>query len=199
MGGRPTHPETALNAHRPPLFYLVGASGAGKDSLLAAVRQRLPVDAALTFAHRYITRPAEAGGENHVALGHAEFRRRLASGCFAMYWHSHGLDYGIGREIDLWLDAGLAVVLNGSRGYLAEARARYPQLHPIHLRVSPWQLRRRLVARGRESATQIEQRLAQAARLDAALADQPLCRLDNDGPLADTADQLVQILLQALP
>ncbi|WP_245601050.1 nucleoside/nucleotide kinase family protein [Marinobacterium jannaschii] len=44
------------------LFYLVGASGAGKDSLLEGVRQRLRPEHYCYVAHRYITRPAAAGG-----------------------------------------------------------------------------------------------------------------------------------------
>ena len=53
------------------LFYVVGASGAGKDSLLAYARAALGGGTPVFFAHRYITRPAEAGGENHVALSKA--------------------------------------------------------------------------------------------------------------------------------
>ena len=41
------------------LIWLVGASGSGKDSLLAALRQR--ENAQLLVAHRYITRPFNAG------------------------------------------------------------------------------------------------------------------------------------------
>jgi ribose 1,5-bisphosphokinase len=200
VGGRSPHPAIALSGTRGRrLFYLVGASGAGKDSLLAAVRRDLPAAAPLAIAHRYITRPAAAGGENHVALSEAEFHRRLAHGCFAMHWHSHGLHYGIGREIDLWLAAGLDVMLNGSRSYLREAQDRYPELTPLHVQVSPQRLRERLLARGRESEAQIERRLEQAARLDRELAGQALRRIDNDGTLAEAAGQLQRILLGETP
>ena len=53
------------------LVYLMGASGAGKDSLLDALRHDLPPN--LMVAHRYITRPANAGSENHIALSQHEF------------------------------------------------------------------------------------------------------------------------------
>ena len=66
----------------------------------------LSVDAPVAFAHRYITRPAEVGGENHVALSRAEFALRRAHGLFAFHWQAHGNDYGIGREIDAWRAAG---------------------------------------------------------------------------------------------
>ena len=107
------------------LFYVVGASGSGKDSLMRYGRQRLAGDSNVIFAHRYITRPVELHGENHVALTDSEFDARLAAGFFAMNWSSHGLRYGIGREINLWLAKGCNVVMNGSRAYLIEARRSY--------------------------------------------------------------------------
>lgn len=55
-------------------------SGSGKDSLLAALRQREHPQ--LLVAHRYITRPHNAGCENHIALSEHEFYpRRTASVC----------------------------------------------------------------------------------------------------------------------
>ncbi len=53
------------------LIWLVGPSGSGKDSLLAALRQREHPQ--LLVAHRYITRPFNAGSENHIALSEHEF------------------------------------------------------------------------------------------------------------------------------
>ncbi|MBK4785966.1 MAG: hypothetical protein FT714_18485 [Pantoea sp. Pent] len=83
------------------LIWLTGPSGSGKDSLLNALREAPPDK--LVIAHRYITRPADAGGENHVALSEAEFRRREALGLFAISWRAHGLSYALGEEIDHWL------------------------------------------------------------------------------------------------
>jgi len=56
-----------------------------------------------------------------------------------------------------------------------------------------------LLARGRESGPEIEHRLDQAVRLDNALADQPLRRIDNNGTLAEAAAQLRRILLDHTP
>ena len=89
-----------------PLFYVMGPSGAGKDSVLARARQLLAPDTSVIFAHRYITRPAEASGENHVALSDLEFAMRRTHGLFAFHWQAHGNHYGIGREIHAWRKAG---------------------------------------------------------------------------------------------
>lgn len=102
------------------LIWLVGASGSGKDSLLAALRQR--ENARLLVAHRYITRPFNAGSENHIALSKQEFFNRAERQLFALSWHANNNYYGIGIEIDLWLHAGFDVVANGSRAHLPQAR-----------------------------------------------------------------------------
>lgn len=53
------------------LIWLMGPSGSGKDSLLSALRQQEHPQ--LLVAHRYITRAANAGSENHIALSEQEF------------------------------------------------------------------------------------------------------------------------------
>ncbi len=80
------------------LIYLMGPSGAGKDSLLAALRA--DADRAPLVAHRYITRPADAGCENHIALSEPEFLRRRAKGLFALDWQAHQQHYAFGIEVD---------------------------------------------------------------------------------------------------
>ncbi|MBN0336051.1 ribose 1,5-bisphosphokinase, partial [Pseudomonas aeruginosa] len=90
----------------------------------------------LLVAHRYITRPFNAGSENHIALSEHEFFTRAEQHLFALSWHANNTYYGIGVEIDLWLHAGFDVVANGSRAHLALARERYGEvLVPICLAV----------------------------------------------------------------
>lgn len=125
------------------LIWLMGPSGSGKDSLLAELRLREQTQ--LLVAHRYITRDASAGSENHIALSEREFFTRAGQNLLALSWHANGLYYGVGIEIDLWLHAGFDVVVNGSRAHLPQARARYQSaLLPVCLQVSPEILRQRL-------------------------------------------------------
>lgn len=174
------------------LLYLMGASGSGKDSLLEALRRELP--AGVAVAHRYITRAADAGCENHIALSEAEFIQRHQQGLFALQWQAHECRYGVGIEIDSWMQLGCQVVVNGSRAHLESARQRYGTLLlPVCLQVSEAVLAERLTQRGREDATQIACRLHRAREYDNALPS-GCQRLNNDGELQDTLRALRELL-----
>ncbi len=179
------------------LFYLMGASGVGKDSLLDYLRAHLPADARVLLATRHITRPACVGGEDHIAITPEAFSDRLARGAFALHWRSHGFEYGIDRQIDDYLSRGWQVVVNGSRHYLNTARQRYPDLFPILISVSHDCLLERLQRRGRESSDQIERRLQRAEALDARVQGRAQTVLVNDGPLEIAGQQLLTIVMQA--
>lgn len=179
------------------LVYLMGASGSGKDSLLDALRYALP--AGLVVAHRYITRSADAGAENHIALHDDEYQQRREQGLFALDWQAHGCCYGVGIEIDHWMAQGCNVVVNGSRAHLSQAVQRYGhRLLPVCLHVSENVLVQRLQQRGRENEEQIRHRLLRAAQYASGLpAD---CqRLDNDGDLHETLTAFLRLLAQPVP
>ena len=155
-------------------------------------RSRLGSEDRVVFAHRYITRPSDAGGENHIALSNEEFERRLDLGLFCMHWSSHGYQYGLGIEIVAWLDRGVNVVMNGSRNYLAEAHRVFPEIVPVMITVSTGVLRERLVARGRESESEIDKRIQRNLEID--VDDSQAIRVSNDGPLEESGEQFLSIL-----
>ncbi|OZI31375.1 phosphonate metabolism protein/1,5-bisphosphokinase (PRPP-forming) PhnN [Bordetella genomosp. 10] len=174
------------------LVYVMGASGSGKDTLLRLARARLQSQDRVLVAHRYITRPAGAD-EASVYLEPAEHARRAALGCFALHWASHGLAYGIGVEIDAWMDAGITVLVNGSRAYLPQACARYPGLCAVTVHVDPHVLRDRLVHRGRESAGDIAARVARAQAVFDIPQECETATVDNNGDAGDAAAELLAI------
>ncbi|WP_428646776.1 ribose 1,5-bisphosphokinase [Photobacterium satsumensis] len=172
------------------LFYVMGASGAGKDSLLQAIRTLYPTQ--LLVAHRYITRSAQAGGENHVELSMEEFTQRKEQGLFAMSWQANGFYYALGKEIELWLSQGLNVVVNGSRAYLEQAMMDFGyRVVPIIVDVSAEVLEARLYARGRETVDQIVDRLARAEYYRGQCPDSGFV-LDNSGSLQQTIEQFIE-------
>ena len=178
------------------LVYLMGPSGAGKDSVLQGLQQHLH-GRRCRIARRVITRSAEAVGEEALAVSAQAFDDLESAGAFAMVWRANGLAYGIPREIDTWLLEGYQVVVNGSRGYLEQARKRYWNLLPVLLEVEPAILRARLNARARESADQIEARLARSAAftVDRSLREDPgIVRVDNSASLEVTVRRLLEII-----
>jgi ribose 1,5-bisphosphokinase len=172
------------------LVYVMGPSGAGKDTLIDYARARVD-PAAVIFAHRFITRPAAAGGENHVTLSEKEFAARRDAGLFALTWKSHGLWYGIGVEVDAWLARGFAVVVSGSRAAWPMAQAHYA--NPRGLVVdAPAEIRAtRLLARGREDERAVRARLRREVALP---PGEQLHLIYNDGPVAAAGEQFVNFL-----
>lgn len=179
---------------RGQLFYIIGPSGAGKDTLINGLRLRLSAEDNCLICHRYITRPPEARGENHIWLTEEEFGQRVALGSFSLHWAANGLRYGIGSEIDNWLAAGCNVVVNGSRGYLETAQQRYgAKLVPVLIDVASQTLKQRLEARGRESAEQIAQRLQRSEQLREQMPQQTV-RIDNNGEPVMAIEQLLTLI-----
>lgn len=158
------------------LVLVVGPSGAGKDTLLAAAREALAGDPRIRFVRRAITRPAEAGHEDHEPVTEADFARRD----FALSWAAHGLRYGIPGDITDDLARGRIVVANVSRGVIATAAARFPA-RVVEVTAPPEVLAARLAGRGREDAADIAARLARQVPLPAGV---PVRRVMNDGSLA---------------
>jgi ribose 1,5-bisphosphokinase len=177
------------------LFYIIGASGAGKDSLMNHCREQINGAAPVVFAHRYITRPVGAGAENHIALSRAEFEMRLHKGLFAMHWESHGLMYGIGIEINDWLKNGLTVIINGSREYLKNGLEKYPAMQPVLIDADSALIETRLYSRAREDDEAILKRLARNQQLH--LNGEELIRIQNNNAIDDAAQQLLKVILPA--
>ena len=161
---------------------------------MAGARAALAGEGRIRFVRRAITRPAEAGGEDHHALTEAEFAAVQAAGGFALHWQAHGLRYGIPRDIEDDLARGHVVVANLSRSVLAEADARYPLLVLV-ITAPQAVLAARLAARGREDAANVAVRLAREATVPSGLA---VRRVVNAGTVEDGIAQVVEALVQTI-
>ncbi len=139
-------------------IYVVGPSGAGKDSLISAARERLSPES-FVFARRTITRRAGAPGEEHEACTPEEFARREAAGEFLITWHAHSLQYGLPSHLLDELAAGRSVIANGSRNMITTLAARVPSLLVVEVSAPAHILHERLHGRGRETADDVANRL----------------------------------------
>jgi len=178
------------------LYLVVGPSGAGKDSVIDGARAAFEDDRRLVFCRRLITRPREAGGEDHEAVGEADFEVMRAAGRFSLCWRAHGLGYALPLAIEGDLADGRSVVANVSRTVIDDARRRLGPVRVIHVTAPPAVLARRLAARGRESAADIEERLRRGGLTAPRGADVEV--IVNDGPLERAVERFVALLRRDL-
>ncbi len=174
------------------LLAVVGPSGAGKDTLIDAAARHFASHPRLTIARRVITRPAEAGGEDHQTATDEEFEALRASGAFACYWQAHGLSYGIPRTTLDALERGDLVIANGSRSALRYFKAAFPRLKVLNITARPDVLAERLAARGRESREEI---LARLSRSNLTVeGDFDVVMLDNSGSLEEGERRMITVI-----
>jgi ribose 1,5-bisphosphokinase len=171
------------------LIAVVGPSGVGKDSLIAALAVARPD---LHVVRRAITRAPGLCGEDYDALTEADFARLRDAGRFCLWWTAHGLSYGVPAEAPAHARAGAEVVANLSRGVLTEAASVFPRVAVLSVTATPETLARRLAARGRESGADLEARLARpASPLPPGL---DVATIANDGPIEAAVAQALAAL-----
>lgn len=175
------------------LVYCMGPSGAGKDSLLDWLRVHLPQPSPVHWAQRTISRAATAGGETHESVSQEAFVALCREHAFALHWQANGLGYGVRHAQLAPLAQGHWVLLNGSRAYLPEALARFPDLVAVHITASPQVLRERLLARGRETREEVEARVQRAMAYTPPPGSASL-EVHNDDALSDAGRRLLNVL-----
>ncbi len=152
------------------LFVISAPSGAGKTTLVEALRQTVN----LFYSVSCTTRPPRSGeidGEHYQFLSTADFRARLEAGDFLEHAQVHGDFYGTLREpvltnlkngIDVLIDIdtqGAATIRNCDDAMIRQALTDIFIMPP-----DLDELRRRLTKRGTDTAQQIDSRLATAVR-----------------------------------
>ena len=96
-------------------FAVVGASGVGKDSVLSAVRPRLETTNRYFFPQRIITRPEDAGGEEHLSMSNSDFVQAVRDDRFSLWWMAHELHYALPDTVFDKLRRNVHVIANISR------------------------------------------------------------------------------------
>lgn len=177
------------------LVLVVGPSGAGKDTLLHQASARLAKDPGFYFPRRFITRPAEAGGEAHVPIDREDFDKGRLSNRFSLSWEAHGHCYALPGDTREAQASGVTVVANVSRTVIDTARRCHSPVRIVLVSARPDVLAARLAARGRETAIEIEGRLRRAGSYLPCGAD--IYPIDNSGPLDQAVDAFTTLLRYA--
>lgn len=178
------------------LIYVIGPSGAGKDSVIHALQGCWSLSVPVHWARRTITRAVQPGGEPHESVTQTEFTQLLHSGALAMHWQGNGLSYGVRHSELAPLERGHCVVVTGSRAHVPMLQSVWPACTLVHISAPVDVLQRRLGARGREDAEAIAMRLTRAVEQDWPIAT---IRIVNDGSLAEAAQTLHDALAARLP
>ena len=152
------------------LFVISAPSGAGKTTLVEALRQTPNLFYSVSCTTR-APRTGEIDGADYQFLSDKDFRARVEAGDFLEHARVHGDYYGTLRKpvltnlksgVDVLIDIdtqGAAAIRNCDDPFIREALSDIFIMPPDHE-----ELRRRLLKRGTETAQQIESRLATAAR-----------------------------------
>jgi guanylate kinase len=151
------------------LFIISAASGAGKTSLIKALREE-NTQLKLSISHTTRQpRPREVDGLDYHFVDEATFLQMLAQGQFLESAEVHGARYGTSQSaVDAPLKAGFDVILEIDWQGAAQVRRLYPQAISIFvLPPSVEALEQRLNGRGQDSAETIAKRVA-AARAEMA-------------------------------
>ena len=155
--------------HKGILFVISAPSGAGKTTLISALRQKPDFIYSVSCTTRS-PRPGEVHGEDYFFLGEREFARHIASGDFLEHAEVHGHQYGtLKSTVMAQLERGVDVLLDvDTLG--AESIRKCPdpfiQAALADVFIMPPgldELGRRLRRRGTESEAQIATRLRNAA------------------------------------
>jgi thymidine phosphorylase len=176
-------------------FFVVGPSGAGKDSLIEGARAHLGDTGGYVFARRTITRPTGAPGEDHNGVSEAQFRSSVIAGEFLITWDAHGLSYGLPVDLLAALNDGCNVIANGSRKMIRELARRVPRLIVVEVTASTDVLAARILARGRETA--LEARARVMRQVEPLPVDIETIRVNNDGALEQGINAFVRALANA--
>lgn len=144
------------------LFVVAAASGTGKTSLVAALRERRP-DLAVSVSHTTRPmRPGERDGENYYFIERGTFETLVASGQFLESAEVFGHLYGTSlNEIDRIKASGRSTLLEIDWQGALQIKEQLPEAQLIFLLPPSLDaLRTRLLGRGQDSSEVIEQRLS---------------------------------------
>ena len=144
------------------LFVVSGPSGAGKDTVVDALRHRLP---RLRYSVSATTRPQRTGereGEAYFFLDHDLFERKAAAGEFLETKEYNGNLYGTPRSfVEQTLGDGYDVIMKPEVNGALAVKASFPKAVLIFLLPDKFShLKLRLAARRTESNEEIASRLA---------------------------------------
>lgn len=163
---------------------IVGASGAGKDTLLKYAKEVFNDD--INFVKRYITREADINESNYYIDEYA-FEILRHNSYFASNWNAHGYFYGIPKR---FIKNGLNLI-SISRANIKDFENLYDDVCTINITIPKNDLKQRLIERKRESLEDIEKRINRSYEK---IECKRLIEFDNSKPLEISKKEFIELL-----
>jgi guanylate kinase len=201
-----------MSTARGRLFVISAPSGAGKTSLVHALREQRPALGVSISHTTRAPRPHEQNGREYYFVSIDQFKALLAEGAFLEHAQVFDNYYGTGRaQLNTTLDAGRDIILEIDWQGARQVRQSWPGAIGIFiLPPSRAELERRLRSRATDSEAVIARRLRDAAdemshcrefhyavvndRFEQALAELGAILDDRGGPLRADRPALAPLL-----
>lgn len=175
------------------LLYLVGPSGAGKDSLINLLKADPIANEGIYFVKRLVDRAIHESSPFDLYMASIDFAWSLQRNELAMYWKANDHQYGISHTELAKASLYPISVINGSRAYAQELKLQFPTVEIVHITASESIIKERLKLRNRENELQIEERL-QRSRAIEDLSQLLSLEIHNDSNLSVAFEKLINYI-----
>lgn len=160
----PDRKDIPMQPRRGILFVVSSPSGGGKGTLIQRVLNTVPY---LSYSVSYTTRAprnGEVNGREYFFVRPEQFEAMIRAGEFLEWAHVHGKLYGTSRQqVSCEISEGRDIILEVDVQGAASVRRLIPDAVTIFILPPSLEiLRKRLIARGTDSAKELELRLRNA-------------------------------------
>ncbi|MFA6475583.1 MAG: guanylate kinase [Patescibacteria group bacterium] len=178
------------------LYIVTGPSGAGKDSVINAVKERGLKFGQVTTTSTRTMRVTESEGNPYYFLTRESFQKLVDEDKMVEWAEVYGNLYGCTKqEVDKVLSANEMVIVKvdpqGARSY----KKLMPEAKTIFIMPPSYEyLEKRLINRETDTPTVIKQRLATAQRELENLLDWDYLVVNEEGKLTEAAEEVYNII-----
>ena len=108
------------------LYYIVGKPDELKHQIFTKIKSSTNDSNNILFAKTFTTNKALSEDENYCLLDERDYHLRNSMGLYCLSWEKNQNYYGISGEVDLILNKGINVVINGSMRNIKQVMNEYP-------------------------------------------------------------------------
>ena len=178
------------------LVIISGPSGAGKDTVIDPLVQKLEDAVVYVTATSRKPRPNEIPGVRYYFYSPEKFREEIEQGNFLEWSMVHGEFKGVRRDVlgDTLRDHKIVIVKPDPQG-MRKIKSQLPEALTIFIMPpSVGSLEKRLKARGTETPEQLAIRLRNAEIEMAAAPEYDYVVVNEDGKIDETVEQIAEII-----